>query len=83
MRFCFARRCADQLWVSGTEELKRATPAIRKCWQRTIDVEVKGFFVQAMRTRCGSCNTAAKTVRLNEINLVHHLLELTHNARFT
>lgn len=69
---------------------------IIKRWQSMMDVEVKGFFVQAMRTKWGSCNAEARTIRLNtelakkpreclEYVVVHemvHLLEPTHSARF-
>jgi hypothetical protein len=78
------------------DELKRAIPAIIKSWQQAIDVVVKGFFVQTMKTKWGSCNAVAGTIRLNtelakkpreclEYIVVHemvHLLESTHNARF-
>ena len=61
-----------------------------------LGVRMNGLFVQRMRTRWGSCNPAAGTIRLNadlakkpreclEYILVHelaHLLEPTHNARF-
>lgn len=88
------RRSVLDQWYR--DELKCVAPAIIKRWQRMIDVEVKGIFVQAMRTKWGSCNTAAQTIRLNtelakkpreclEYIVVHeivHLLEPTHNARF-
>lgn len=78
------------------EELRRVAPAIIDRWQRMIHVDVKGFFVQAMKTKWGSCNTAAQTIRLNtelakkpreclEYIVAHetvHLLEPTHSARF-
>jgi predicted metal-dependent hydrolase len=58
--------------------------------------EVERFFAQRMKTRWGSCNPAARSIRLNtdlarkpreclEYVVVHemcHLLEPTHNARF-
>ena len=61
-----------------------------------MGVKLSGLFVQRMRTRWGSCNSAAGTIRLNtdlakkpreclEYILVHelaHLKEPTHNARF-
>ena len=61
-----------------------------------MGVEVERFFVRRMKTRWGSCNTTAHTIRLNtelakkprvclEYVLVHelvHLLEPTHNALF-
>lgn len=77
--------------------LKDATPPLVKKWEGIIGVEVSRFFVQHMKTRWGSCNPAAHTIRLNtelakkpreclEYVIVHemaHLLEPTHNARFT
>ena len=60
------------------------------------EAEVERFFVQRMKTRWGSCNHKARTIRLNtelakkpaeclEYIVFHelvHLLEPTHNARF-
>jgi hypothetical protein len=57
---------------------------------------VNGFFVQQMKTKWGSCNPTARTIRLNtelakkpkeclEYIVAHemvHLLEPTHNASF-
>lgn len=77
--------------------LKRAVPPLIEAWQPLLSVTVKGFFVQQMKTRWGSCNPDARTIRLNtelakkpreclEYIVVHemiHLLESTHNARFT
>jgi len=61
-----------------------------------LSVRVDRIFVQRMNTKWGSCNHAARTIRLNtdlakkpreclEYLLVHemvHLLEPTHNPRF-
>jgi predicted metal-dependent hydrolase len=77
-------------------KLKSAiTPLIAK-WQPILGVNVKGFFVQRMKTKWGSCSPTRGTIRLNtelakkprqclEYIVVHemlHLLEPTHNARF-
>ncbi len=65
-------------------------------WEPLLGVKVKRFFVQRMKTRWGSCNPAARTIRLNtdlakkpreclEYIVVHemvHILEPTHTARF-
>ena len=65
--------------------------------QRVEDLSVERFFVQRMKSKWGSCNYKARTIRLNtelakkpseclEYVVVHemtHLLEPTHNARFT
>ena len=94
----------------GTDEIKRraiveewyrmelkeaASPLIAK-WEPLIGVNVKRFFIQRMKTKWGSCNHRAHTIRLNtdlakkpreclEYIIVHemaHLLEPTHNDRF-
>jgi predicted metal-dependent hydrolase len=77
-------------------KLKSAiTPLISK-WQPILGVNVKGFFVQRMKTKWGSCSPTRGTIRLNtelakkprqclEYIVVHemlHLLEPTHNERF-
>lgn len=76
--------------------VKTATPSLIKKWEPIIGVKVQRFFVQRMKTKWGSCNHSAGTIRLNselakkpreclEYLIVHemiHLLEPTHNARF-
>ena len=70
-------------------------PLIRK-WERKLRVKVKGYFLQRMKTKWGSCNHKAGYIRLNtelvkkpkdllEYVIVHemaHLIEPTHSARF-
>ena len=65
-------------------------------WTPVMGVAVEDFYVQKMKTKWGSCNPGARTIRLNtelakkpreclEYIVVHemaHLLEPTHNARF-
>ncbi|HEX3628471.1 MAG TPA: SprT family zinc-dependent metalloprotease [Verrucomicrobiae bacterium] len=77
-------------------QVKDAVPPLIVKWERLIGVKVRGFFVQHMKTKWGSCNHHAGTIRLNtdlakkpreclEYIVVHemvHLLEPTHNARF-
>ncbi len=79
------------------EEIKKAVPPLLARWQPLIDVTIERFFVQRMKTKWGSCNYRARTIRLNtelakkppeclEYIVVHelaHLMEPTHNARFT
>jgi predicted metal-dependent hydrolase len=79
------------------EQIKKAVPPLIAQWESRIGVKVERFFVQRMKTRWGSCNYNAHTIRLNtelakkpseclEYVVVHemiHLLEPTHNARFT
>jgi predicted metal-dependent hydrolase len=76
--------------------LKEAVPPLIKKWQKTMAVNANAFYVQAMKTKWGSCNPKAGTFRLNtelakkppqclEYIVVHelvHLLEPTHNQRF-
>lgn len=78
------------------EQVRAATAPVLERWQRRLRVQVSKVFVQHMKTRWGSCNPIARTIRLNtelakkppaclEYILVHellHLLEPTHNARF-
>jgi predicted metal-dependent hydrolase len=78
------------------EQLKKAVPPLLARWQPLLGVTVERFFVQRMKTKWGSCNHKARTIRLNtelakkpveclEYILVHelvHLLEPTHNSRF-
>ena len=79
------------------EQLKQAVPSLIAKWEPLIGVKVKRFFAQRMKTKWGSCRTASGSIRLNtdlakkprqclEYIVVHemlHLLEPTHNARFT
>ncbi len=78
------------------EQLKQAVPALIAKWEPLLEVKVARFFVQRMKTKWGSCNPIARSIRLNtdlakkpreclEYLVVHemiHLLEPTHNARF-
>lgn len=72
-----------------------AVPMISK-WEPRLGVKVQRVFVQHMKTKWGSCNHRAGSVRLNtelakkpaqclEYLVVHemvHLIEPSHNARF-
>ena len=67
-----------------------------KRWEPRLSVEVQRLFIQGLKTRWGSCNSAAKSIRLNtelakksskclEYIVVHemvHIIEPTHNERF-
>jgi predicted metal-dependent hydrolase len=77
--------------------LKTAVRPLIEAWEPRLSVTVSRVFVQQMKTKWGSCNPTARTIRLNtelakkpsdclEYIVVHemvHLLEPTHNARFT
>jgi hypothetical protein len=78
------------------EQLRAAISPLIAKWEALMNVAVTQFFVQRMKTRWGSCNACARTIRLNtelakkpseclEYIVVHemvHLVEPTHNARF-
>jgi len=78
------------------QQLKKAVPPLIARWEPLVGVKVKRFFVQRMKTKWGSCNHRALTLRLNtelakkpreylEYIVVHemtHVLEPTHNACF-
>lgn len=78
------------------EQIKAAVPHLIAKWGPIIGVKVERVFVQKMKTKWGSCNPSARSIRLNtdlankphqclEYIVVHemaHLLESTHNARF-
>ena len=78
------------------EQIKAAVTPLLAKWQPQMNVAVERVYVRRMKTRWGSCNYKARTIRLNtelakkppeclEYIVVHelvHLLEPTHNARF-
>lgn len=78
------------------EQIKAHVPQLISKWEPVLGVSVKRVFVQQMKTKWGSCNPHARTIRLNtelakkpkeclEYIVAHeiiHLLEPTHNARF-
>lgn len=77
-------------------QLRAAVPSLIALWTPVMGVAVAGFYIQRMKTKWGSCNPGASTIRLNtelakkpkeclEYVVVHemaHLLEPTHNALF-
>jgi len=89
------RRTLVEEWYR--EQVKEAVPPLLARWQPLLDVRVERFFVQRMKTKWGSCNHKARTIRLNtelakkpveclEYIVLHemvHLIEPTHNIRFT
>ena len=76
--------------------LHEQVPPIIEKWERKLKVDVRGYFLQRMKTKWGSCNHRAGHVRLNtelvkkprdllEYVIVHemaHLIEPTHSYRF-
>ena len=91
-----ADKRAALIWQLYREAVKDALPGLITAWEPVIGVKVNGFYVQKMKTRWGSCNIRAGTIRLNaelarrapeclEYVVVHemvHLLEPSHNRRF-
>jgi len=78
------------------EQVRAAVPDLISKWEPRVGVKLERVFVQRMKTKWGSCNAGAHSIRLNtdlakkpreclEYILVHemvHMLERTHNARF-
>lgn len=78
------------------EQLRSAIPPLVEKWERIMGVKVRQVYVQRMKTKWGSCNHRAGSIRLNtdlarkpreclEYIIVHemvHLLEPTHSDRF-
>jgi predicted metal-dependent hydrolase len=78
------------------EQIKAAVPALIARWAPVMGATVDNFYVQQMKTKWGSCNPVARTIRLNtelakkpqhclEYIVVHemvHLFERHHRDRF-
>jgi predicted metal-dependent hydrolase len=78
-------------------QLKTAARPLITKWEPLLGVQVQRVFVQRMKTKWGSCSPGSRSIRLNtelgkkppeclEYIIVHemaHLLEPTHNERFT
>lgn len=78
------------------EQLRKAVPLLIAKWKPLLGVKVERFYVRKMKTKWGSCNHRALSIRLNtdlakkpkeclEYIIVHemaHLREPTHNSRF-
>lgn len=78
------------------EQIKALVPDLIAKWEIVLGVSVNRVFVQQMKTKWGSCNPRARTIRLNtelakkpkeclEYIVLHemaHFIEPTHNARF-
>jgi len=77
-------------------QVQEAVPSLLARWEPRLGVKANRFFVQHMKTKWGSCNHRAGTIRLNtelakkppaclEYLIVHelmHLIEPTHGPRF-
>lgn len=78
------------------ERIKERIHEIIDKWEPRIGVKVERIYVQRMKTKWGSCNAKARSIRINlelakkppeclEYIVVHemvHILEPTHNKRF-
>jgi predicted metal-dependent hydrolase len=76
--------------------LHEVVPSLIRKWEPKLGVKVRGYFLQRMKTKWGSCNHRAGHIRLNtelvkkprdllEYVVVHemlHLAERTHSERF-
>jgi predicted metal-dependent hydrolase len=76
--------------------LRAEVPSLIHAWEPRLNVTVSRFYVQHMKTKWGSCNPAAASIRLNtelakkpkecvEYIVLHemvHLLEATHGPKF-
>lgn len=76
--------------------LHQVVPDLISRWESKLGVKVKGYFLQRMKTKWGSCNHSARHIRLNtelvkkpkdllEYVILHemvHLIEPTHNDLF-
>jgi predicted metal-dependent hydrolase len=77
--------------------VKAEIPKIVDRWASVLGVELSKVYVRRMKTKWGSCNHKARSIRLNTelakkpkecidyvvLHELAHLLEPTHNARFT
>ena len=88
------RRAVMNAWYR--DQMRNEMPQLLKKWEAIIGVHTSRFFVRRMKTRWGTCNIRARSIRLNtdlakkpkeclEYIVVHelvHLLERRHNQRF-
>jgi predicted metal-dependent hydrolase len=79
------------------KQIKEAGPPLIAKWEPVIGVKVEKFFVQKMKTKWGSCNSASRSIRLNtdlakkpsqclEYIVVHEMVHLVvrhHNHQFS
>ena len=79
------------------EQIRKAVPSLIAKWEPVMGVKVEKFFVQKMKTKWGSCNSASKSIRLNtdlakkppqclEYIVVHEMVHLVvrhHNEQFS
>ena len=87
---------ADVMHEWHKAQLHQVVPDLIRIWEPRLGVKVRGYYLQRMKTRWGSCNHARGHIRLNtelvkkprhllEYVLVHemaHLIAPTHDERF-
>ena len=92
---CLAKR-AEVIHEWHKSMLHSFVALVIKRWEPKLRIKVRGYFLQRMKTRWGSCNHKSGCIRLNtelvkkprdliEYVIVHemiHLLEPTHSRRF-
>ena len=91
-----AARRAEVIHEWHKVQLHKVVPPLIEKWERKFKVEARGYFLQRMKTKWGSCNHQRGHIRLNtelvkkpkdllEYVIVHemaHLIEPTHSDRF-
>lgn len=91
-----AAKRAEMMHEWHKSQLHAVVPGLIAKWEPVLGVEVRGYFLQRMKTKWGSCNPVAGHIRLNtelvkkpkdllEYVVVHemaHLIEPTHSERF-
>jgi predicted metal-dependent hydrolase len=91
-----ARKRAEVMHEWHKSLLHQTVPELIRKWEPKLKVNVERYFLQKMKTKWGSCNHAARHIRLNtqlvtkpkdllEYVIVHemvHLIEPTHSERF-
>lgn len=91
-----AQKRAEIMHEWHKSSLHDVVPLLITKWERKLKVRVRGYFLQRMKTKWGSCNHRDGNIRLNtelvkkpkdllEYVIVHelaHLIESTHNDRF-
>lgn len=89
-------QCAHIMHEWHLRLLHEAIPGLIGKWETRIGVKVRGYFLQRMKTKWGSCNPQRGTIRLNtelvkkprdmlEYVIVHemiHLIEAKHTKVF-
>ena len=89
-------KCAAVMHEWHKSLLHKAVRELIAKWAPKLGVDVAGYYLQRMKTKWGSCNHRAHTIRLNtelvkkskdllEYVVVHemlHLMEPTHSERF-